>query len=124
MRLVSSFTLDRFFDKFPRNLHTIKPEHDSDSAPLNDYAQDFSAKSNAVRAAANWTCQNRHCAVRLGRQEHRKFLHVHHLNGLKSDDASHNLRVLCIGCHANEPSHGHMKGTPDYKTFMAMRATL
>jgi hypothetical protein len=121
MRLVNSFTLDRFFEKFSRSLHTITPEHDSESAPLNDYAQDFSAKSNAARAAANWTCQNPSCSVRLDRQEYRRFLHVHHLNGLKSDDAANNLRVLCIGCHASEPNHGHMKSMPDYKTFIALK---
>lgn len=123
-RLVNSFTLDRFFERYPRSLHVITPEHDSDNAPLNDYAQDFSDRSNALRAAANWTCQNSGCRVRLVKLEHRRYLHVHHINGVKSDDAAHNHKVLCIGCHANEPSHGHMKGLPDYKAFMAIRGGL
>ena len=123
-RLVNAFTLDRFFEQFPRSLHEIRPEHDSDTAPLNDYAQDFSAKSNILRAAANWRCQNAECGVHLWKPEHRRFLHVHHINGVKWDDTSHNHKVLCIGCHANEPSHGHMKGLPEYKSFMAIRNQL
>jgi hypothetical protein len=123
-RLVSAFTLDRFFEKYPRSLHEIRPEHDSDTAPLNDYAQDFSVKSNILRAAANWSCQNYQCGVHLSRQDLRRYLHVHHINGVKSDDGSYNHKVLCIGCHANEPNHGHMKGLPEYKAFMAIRHTL
>jgi hypothetical protein len=124
MSIVTAFTLDRFFEKYARSLHIVRPEHDSDSAPLNDYTQDFSAKSNAIRAAANWTCQNPRCRVVLASREHRRFLHVHHLNSIKSDDGPHNHRVLCIGCHADEPNHGHMKRLPDYRAFTLLKASL
>jgi hypothetical protein len=120
-KLVSAFSIDRFFEKFSRDLHEIKPEHDSDSAPVNDYNQDFSARSNVLRSAANWTCQNRGCEAYLGSHALRRYLHVHHINGLKSDDAPGNHKVLCIKCHAEEPGHGHMKGMPDYRAFVALR---
>ncbi|HEY1614993.1 MAG TPA: hypothetical protein VGF97_15005, partial [Rhizomicrobium sp.] len=120
-REVSAFSIARFFEKFSRDLHEIEPQHDSDSAPVNDYNQDFSARSNALRRAKNWTCQNRNCGVYLGNQSHRRFLHVHHINGQKSDDAPGNHKVLCIKCHAEEPSHGHMRAMPDYRAFAALR---
>ncbi|HWE06647.1 MAG TPA: hypothetical protein VG274_08065, partial [Rhizomicrobium sp.] len=124
IRLVQSFTLDRFFEKFSKTLLTDIPQFNSDEAPLNDYAQGFSTKSNFVRAAANWTCQNPKCRAWLGGAHHRRFLHVHHVNGMKCDDESQNHRVLCIACHAEQPSHGHMKRLPEYKQFLAIRATL
>jgi hypothetical protein len=115
--LVDNFSIDRFFEIYPRNLHTIEPEHNSETAPLNDYNQDFSEKSNERRAAANWTCQSPGCTVYLGEQSHRRYLHVHHLDGMKSNDNLDNLKVLCIACHANEPNHGHMKTLRDYRQF-------
>lgn len=121
---VKTFEIKRFFELYPQNLHTEKPIHDSESAPLNDYAQDFSQKSNKIRAEAGWSCQNPDCRIWLGLHDHRKFLHVHHINGLKTDDRPSNLDVLCIECHSNEPQHGHMKGLPEYKQFIKIRATI
>jgi hypothetical protein len=48
---------------------------------------------------------------------------VHHINGLKSDDSPENLRVLCIGCHAEQPSHGHMRSMPDYRSYRRIKET-
>jgi hypothetical protein len=37
------------------------------------------------------------------------LLHVHHINGVKSDNSEMNLRVLCQYCHGEQPNHEHMK---------------
>jgi hypothetical protein len=124
MKKVQSFTLERYFLKYSQTFHSTIPTKDSDTAPLNDYAQDFSERSNALRAAANWTCQNVRCGVKLNKHEHRKYLHVHHINGVKSDDAPHNHRILCIECHAKEPSHGHLTKLPDHQRYLALKRTL
>lgn len=121
--IVQNFTIAKFFERYPKILHIEIPIHDSDSAPLNDYSPDFSAKSNQLRVAANWQCQNQECGVWLGTRQHRRYLHVHHINGLKSDDSPENLRVLCIGCHAEQPSHGHMRSMPDYRSYRRIKET-
>jgi hypothetical protein len=119
--LVNSFSIERFFQKYPKTLLVEVPKHDADTAPLNDYNQDFSQKSMALRAAANWTCQNVSCGISLAKPDLRRFLHIHHLNSIKSDDSASNLKILCIRCHADEPNHGHMKTLPDYIHFTSLR---
>ncbi|WP_443749356.1 hypothetical protein [Asticcacaulis solisilvae] len=121
--LVNAFSIGRFFEKYPKTLISDVPKHDADNAPLNDYNQDFSAKSTALRVAANWQCQNISCGISLRDTNLRKYLHVHHLNGVKSDDSASNHKVLCIACHADEPNHGHMKSLPEYREFMGLGLT-
>jgi hypothetical protein len=45
-------------------------------------------------------------------------LHAHHKNGEKSDNKKENIEILCIGCHAEEYAHSHMKSLPEYKNFI------
>jgi len=37
---------------------------------------------------------------------------------LKYDNNDENLEVLCIGCHAEQVQHAHLKRTPDYQEFI------
>lgn len=113
---VKSFELNRFFDAYPVSLHAEEPNHFSDTAPEDDYAPDFSPRSQKLREAARWTCEE--CSTRLAGQDERKYLHVHHIDGSKWNDSPTNLRVLCIACHARQPLHGHMKSLPDYVGFL------
>lgn len=116
LQFVSSFGLDRFFEAYPLSLHSEVPDHFSDSAPENDYAPDFSPRSQKMRQDANWTCEG--CRVRLAGPGEQRYLHVHHVDGSKWNDSPTNLRVLCIKCHASQPLHGHMKRLPDYIDFV------
>ena len=45
--------------------------------------------------------------------DNKKLLHVHHINGNKSDNSRDNLRVLCADCHKKQPHHGHLSITRD-----------
>lgn len=118
--IVESFQIEKFFEVYPRSLHTDVPIYTSDSAPLNDYDQDFSTISNAWRERAEWTCQEPRCGRSLKAHGLRKYLHLHHINGIKADSRESNLKVLCIACHAEQPSHGHMKALPAYAEFLSL----
>lgn len=115
LSLVADFSLQEFFTEYPRDLFAVKPSHTSDSAPANIYSKDWSQISQKIRMLRGLKCKD--CGVILTNNDS-KFLHVHHRNGLKYDNNDSNLVVLCIACHAEQPKHGHMKMSPEYKEFM------
>jgi hypothetical protein len=117
-RIVNDFTPDRFFDLYPRSLHVKKPSYDAITAPVNVYTEDWPEVSNRVRSERGWKCEKCH---RLLNGRLQKYLHVHHENGQRWDNRRTNLRVLCIGCHAEEPDHHHLKNDPNYAHYMRER---
>lgn len=115
-QIVSGFSIKKFFDIFPRSLIHDAPEFREDTAPLNTYPANWDSISRQAKARWNWTCKK--CALRLDKNQHRRFLHVHHEDGQKWNIRDENLAVLCVRCHANENHHAHLKNTPDYKNFI------
>lgn len=111
---VSSFSISKFFEKYPQSLHTSTPLYNSGNSPENKYTEDFNKISNHIRESHNWTCVK--CKVNLSKNK--KWLHVHHKNSMKYDNTEGNLVVLCIKCHANEPNHNHIKQLPAYNEFL------
>jgi len=113
----SEFSIAAFFEKYPKSLLSVKPTYDADTAPINDYTVDWNEISKNTKAAAGHQCQNISCRVKLSGKDS-KYLHVHHIDGQKNNNAHHNLEVLCIKCHAAEPYHAHVKNSDDYKQFI------
>jgi len=113
--IVHSFTIREFFKQYPKSLVAKKPNHTAATAPLNTYTDDFSEISERLKALKRWTCDG--CNGVFSRPELRRFLHTHHLNGVRYDNDSANLKLLCLGCHADEPMHAHMKGLPEYAEY-------
>jgi len=117
IRVVRGFSLDGFFSKYPKSLHLEAPRYNSDNAPLNNYAADFSHISDRLRAAARYRCQA--CNFDCSARGLRRFLHTHHIDGDKSNNSPLNLKVLCLDCHAKE--HHHMRTLPDFREFQAIK---
>lgn len=110
-KIVSSFTVSRFFERYPKSLHLKTPTNDYVSAPTNDYPENFSEISKAVKKQRNFRCE------KCGLEPESQFLHVHHVDGQKHENGQENLKVLCLGCHASMPFHGHMKRTRGFEEF-------
>lgn len=115
VRAVKAFTTERFFSLYPRDILVHKPTHDSNSAPPNVYPEDFDELARLTKERRGWKCER--CTRDFSERRYRRFLHVHHENGQKYDCRPDNLRVLCLGCHADQPGHGHMKSLPEYGEF-------
>ncbi|MBC6496783.1 MAG: HNH endonuclease [Alphaproteobacteria bacterium GM7ARS4] len=81
------------------------PIYTTETMPENKYTSDWPRISERVRNKAHWTCQQ--CGVVIS-QDLREALHVHHKNGMRNDNSSSNLVVLCALCHQQQPRHGHM----------------
>ena len=69
------------------------------------YAPDWELVSRRYKEAHDFACEN--CHVDL--TECPRLLHVHHINGVKTDNASSNLKALCADCHVKQPGHEHMR---------------
>ena len=111
-KIKESFDLKEFFETFGPSI-MIEPTHTDVTAPVNEYPLDWTLSSRCYREKVGWKCEE--CDINLA--EEKRFLHVHHINGLKNDSSDENLQALCIGCHAEVPQHEHMKGLPDYDEF-------
>ena len=109
------FSLKEYFTKYQRDLFGLKPEHDADTSPRNDYPPDWPAISVAVRTRQAYRCES--CSRQLLGADSR-YLHVHHINGRRDESHDANLRVLCVRCHAEQPDHGHLKSSVDYLNFI------
>ena len=71
--------------------------------------------SRQQREQEKWRCQ----ACNLSLHRHKYYLHTHHIWGTRYNEPK-DLRVLCIGCHSEQPGDNHyrLKGTLDYRGFI------
>ena len=115
LRIWTSFNLIEYFDKYPSKIRTI-PKHTAETAPLDTYTEDWDQISRAYRESVNWKCED--CGLDM--TAHPNLLHVHHRNGVESDNRRDNLEAVCIGCHVKKPDHDHLRHSPDYATFQTL----
>ncbi len=70
----------------------------------NEYCPDWSEISKAYRASTSYRCEI--CDINLSDSRH--LLHVHHINGDKSNCDSSNLQAECLYCHSQNVGHSHI----------------
>lgn len=88
---------DSYIPKSIKRLETFKI--------VQDYSDDHKAIASAYKKESGYTCQV--CALKC--HKNKNLLHLHHINGNKSNNYPSNLKVVCVACHANEPFHKHLK---------------
>lgn len=99
---VQSFHLADFFDTYS-SFFKFMPTGVANNQTTN-YSKDWDNVSKKVREKFNYQCQQ--CGLDLS--QNKRLLHVHHINGVKSDNSSRNLTPLCCDCHRKQPDHQHM----------------
>lgn len=99
------FDIKEFFNKYEGTQIEEIPLFDEYDAPKDEYPDDWNKISWTYRKNKNWICEE--CGRNM--RNNKKNLHVHHINGNRSDCRYSNLKSLCVDCHGLEPYHGHMK---------------
>ena len=78
-----------------------------------DWWQHLSCLYREERA---WQCEE--CNISL--YKHKQYLHTHHIRGTQYNEPE-DLKVLCIGCHSEQPGEGHLRlKKEDYQDFMGL----
>lgn len=62
------------------------------------YVLNWKEISTCFRNSKNWACER--CSIKVEKEDF-KWLHVHHINYIKTDNKRTNLKCLCVECHAN-----------------------
>ena len=117
--IVSQFTLERFFDRYPQTVIDDDGHESELTARVNDYTGDFGIHASRAKQRAGYRCEL--CGIDLSASHLRKYLHAHHMNAIKYDNSTANLKALCIECHSKEPAHSHMLALPDLRDFQRLK---
>ncbi len=104
---VTTFDIVGFFEHFTKSPITRTPTYTDKNAPVSGYTENWDLISRQHKEQCGYVCQQ--CGIDLSL--HKNLMQTHHANGVKSDNSPSNLKVLCIECHSEQPSHGHMKSS-------------
>ncbi|GAB2613935.1 hypothetical protein [Belliella aquatica] len=70
------------------------------------YAKGWDQISRAYRDMHEYKCEE--CAIQMEKALDKRFIHVHHIDGVKTNNTEANFKCLCILCHANQ-DHIHIE---------------
>lgn len=108
----NNFTVKEFLDEYNTNIY-LEPTHTSNSQPLNEYSKDWNTISYTYKQSKRFICQD--CGKDCSKNTNE--LHVHHIDGVKSNNKASNLEVVCVKCHSKKPMHGHMLANPNFQKY-------
>ena len=77
----------------------VEKNTDDGEVDFNGYTRNWHEISTNYKERYNYTCEK--CGISITNPFDRRFIHVHHKNGIKTDNNENNLQCLCIYCHAN-----------------------
>lgn len=111
--IYEKFSIEKFLSlHHTAHLHT--PLRNSDDPSGDTYTSDFHIISSSIKKSLSYVCQD--CKKSFtGNRSH--FLHVHHIDGVKSNNTPSNLRCVCIYCHTKYPRHQHLKNSISFKSY-------
>ena len=101
-----NFSIEEFFEAYSTFFKHLPSKRINDG--VSGYTDDWPLISGSIKADCHYICDE--CEIDLSANKH--LLHVHHINGVKNDNAPDNLRPLCIDCHRKQPMHALMFVTP------------
>jgi hypothetical protein len=102
-KVCREFSITEFFETYS-TIFPYRPKQLGASASKRGYTSDWKEISARERQKKNYSCEE--CSVNLS--SHKNLVHVHHINGVRSDNQVSNLRVLCAPCHKQQPYHSHV----------------
>lgn len=117
LQKVDEFEVRSFLDENDGNLAVMRhvPKTRAENARSGAYTSDFPEISRRLREEHYWRCTK--CQVDMSHCK--RGLHVHHVNGVKSDNSLGNLMVLCAVCHRGIDSHhSSMHVKPDIESYI------
>lgn len=100
--IFENFSLNEFFKENDTQFNQMPKDIGQEKA---GYPDNWKEISQQYRKSVNWCCED--CGLNLA--QHRYLLDVHHINGVKHDCTSTNLRALCKECHAKQAFHKHYR---------------
>lgn len=126
-RLVKAFSIKDYIEENQATFDMSKFYLKASNAKYNDatvqpmvYTDDFPEISRMLRESNAWKCSK--CKVDMSKK--RAGLHTHHINGVKNDNSSSNLQVLCALCHKNiDQFHKNMYVSREIEQYIIRQRT-